>query len=76
MLCANVASTLIKSGENRVRGGISVGVKEILSGQPVNYLHKPPLLRLEDGLVYAAVVVIGVKFRESREKWQNLGKNS
>ncbi|NEO39743.1 MAG: hypothetical protein F6J90_26810 [Moorea sp. SIOASIH] len=41
MLWANVASTLIKSGENRVRGGISVGVKEIFSSQPVNYLHNP-----------------------------------
>ncbi len=51
-------------------------VKEIFSGQPVNYLHNPPLLRLEDGLVSAAVVVIEVKFIESREKWQNLGKNS
>ncbi len=53
-----------------------MGVKVIFSGQPVNYLHKPPLFRLEDGLVSAAVVVIEVQFRESREKSQNLGKNS
>lgn len=53
-----------------------MGVKGIFSGQPVNYLHNPPLHRLEDGLAFAAVVVIEVKFRKSREKWQNLGKNS